>query len=101
MAGVRSAGSDVREPDRARYRERSRRSRASDARLAQNRGARWARAPDPCGCVRERAPEAARPCHPEVTMSAHDSTNRAWALFFARAILGLIFFMAGWWKVFQ
>ena len=32
-------------------------------------------------------------------MSSEDSTNRAWALFFARAILGLIFFMAGWWKV--
>lgn len=27
-------------------------------------------------------------------------TNRAWALFFARTLLGLIFFMAGWWKVF-
>lgn len=26
--------------------------------------------------------------------------NRAWAIFFARAILGLIFLMAGWWKVF-
>ena len=26
--------------------------------------------------------------------------NRAWAIFFARTILGLIFFMAGWWKVF-
>lgn len=27
-------------------------------------------------------------------------TNRSWAIFFARAILGLIFFMAGIWKVF-
>jgi uncharacterized membrane protein YphA (DoxX/SURF4 family) len=26
---------------------------------------------------------------------------RAWALFFARVVLGLIFFMAGVWKVFQ
>lgn len=30
-----------------------------------------------------------------------NSTNRAWAVFFARVILGLIFFMAGFWKVFQ
>ncbi|MCH7475826.1 MAG: DoxX family membrane protein [Gemmatimonadetes bacterium] len=28
-------------------------------------------------------------------------SNRGWALFFARWILGLIFFMAGVWKVFQ
>jgi uncharacterized membrane protein YphA (DoxX/SURF4 family) len=27
--------------------------------------------------------------------------NRSWALLFARLVLGLIFFMAGWWKVFQ
>ena len=27
-------------------------------------------------------------------------TNRAWAVLIARAILGLIFFMAGFWKVF-
>jgi uncharacterized membrane protein YphA (DoxX/SURF4 family) len=27
--------------------------------------------------------------------------NRSWALFFARLVLGLIFFMAGVWKVFQ
>lgn len=27
--------------------------------------------------------------------------HRAWALFFARSVLGLIFFMAGIWKVFQ
>lgn len=31
---------------------------------------------------------------------AKDS-NRAWALLFARLVLGLIFFMAGFWKVFQ
>ena len=29
------------------------------------------------------------------------SLHRAWALFFARLVLGLIFFMAGFWKVFQ
>jgi uncharacterized membrane protein YphA (DoxX/SURF4 family) len=34
-------------------------------------------------------------------MNAPDATNRAWAILFARAILGLIFFMAGFWKVFQ
>jgi uncharacterized membrane protein YphA (DoxX/SURF4 family) len=28
-------------------------------------------------------------------------TGRGWAIFFGRAILGLIFFMAGFWKVFQ
>jgi len=28
-------------------------------------------------------------------------SNRAWAIFFARAVLGFIFFMAGEWKVFQ
>ena len=28
-------------------------------------------------------------------------SNRGWALFFARWILGLIFFMSGVWKVFQ
>ena len=27
--------------------------------------------------------------------------DRSWALFFARLVLGLIFFMAGEWKVFQ
>lgn len=26
--------------------------------------------------------------------------SRSWAILFARAVLGLIFFMAGWWKVF-
>ncbi len=30
-----------------------------------------------------------------------DNTNRSWALLFARLTLGLIFFMAGRWKVFQ
>jgi putative oxidoreductase len=34
-------------------------------------------------------------------MTDQDATNRAWAILFARAILGLIFFMAGVWKVFQ
>ena len=34
-------------------------------------------------------------------MTAHRGDTRAWAIFFARAILGLIFFMAGVWKVFQ
>ena len=29
------------------------------------------------------------------------SSGRGWALLFARLVLGLIFFMAGWWKVFQ
>ena len=29
------------------------------------------------------------------------AADRAWAIFFARTILGLIFFMAGFWKVFQ
>ncbi|HEY8133150.1 MAG TPA: DoxX family protein [Thermoanaerobaculia bacterium] len=30
-----------------------------------------------------------------------DAASRAWAIAFARAIVGLIFFMAGFWKVFQ
>jgi len=34
-------------------------------------------------------------------MNSPDATNRAWAILFARAVLGLIFFMAGGWKVFQ
>lgn len=34
-------------------------------------------------------------------MTAADRTSRAWAIFFARAILGFIFFMAGVWKVFE
>jgi uncharacterized membrane protein YphA (DoxX/SURF4 family) len=37
---------------------------------------------------------------PDVNLSAND-TNRAWAVLFARLVLGLIFFMAGVWKVFQ
>ena len=34
-------------------------------------------------------------------MNASDATNRAWAIVFARAILGFIFFMAGIYKCFQ
>jgi uncharacterized membrane protein YphA (DoxX/SURF4 family) len=36
-------------------------------------------------------------------MTANDEQNplRSWALLFARLVLGLIFFMAGAWKVFQ
>jgi thiosulfate dehydrogenase (quinone) large subunit len=34
-------------------------------------------------------------------MNSSDATARAWAILFARAILGLIFFMAGVWKVFE
>jgi uncharacterized membrane protein YphA (DoxX/SURF4 family) len=33
-------------------------------------------------------------------MTPNDFTNRAWAILFARLILGFIFFMAGVWKVF-
>lgn len=33
-------------------------------------------------------------------MTTPSISSRAWAIFFARAILGLIFFMAGFWKVF-
>ena len=33
-------------------------------------------------------------------MNPDGSSNRAWALLFARLILGFIFFMAGFWKVF-
>ena len=33
--------------------------------------------------------------------SVSDAAARAWAIFFGRAILGFIFFMAGVWKVFQ
>src|SRR5215471_1902759 len=36
-----------------------------------------------------------------VKQSANNSFNRAWAVLFARLVLGLIFFMAGVWKVFQ
>ena len=34
-------------------------------------------------------------------MVLSDAISRTWAIFFARLILGLIFFMAGVWKVFQ
>ncbi|HEV8482366.1 MAG TPA: DoxX family protein, partial [Blastocatellia bacterium] len=34
-------------------------------------------------------------------MTDSNRTNRSWALLFARVVLGLIFFMAGVWKVFQ
>jgi uncharacterized membrane protein YphA (DoxX/SURF4 family) len=34
-------------------------------------------------------------------MSKQNSQNRAWALLFARGVLGFIFFMAGVYKVFQ
>ncbi len=34
-------------------------------------------------------------------MNSPEASDRAWAILFARAILGLIFFMAGVWKVFQ
>src|SRR4029450_3251737 len=34
-------------------------------------------------------------------MQQNDGVDRAWALLFARLVLGLIFFMAGAWKVFQ
>ena len=34
------------------------------------------------------------------TLESATVTPRSWALFFARAVLGLIFFMAGVWKVF-
>ena len=34
-------------------------------------------------------------------MTPTKTTGRGWAIFFARVILGLIFFMAGVWKVFQ
>src|SRR5436305_4768491 len=36
-----------------------------------------------------------------VTSLKQPNPNRAWALLFARLVLGLIFFMAGAWKVFQ
>jgi uncharacterized membrane protein YphA (DoxX/SURF4 family) len=31
----------------------------------------------------------------------NDAASKAWAILFARAVVGLIFFMAGFWKVFQ
>lgn len=33
-------------------------------------------------------------------MTAEDASNRRWAILFARLVLGLIFFVAGAWKVF-
>src|SRR5881628_1884407 len=36
-----------------------------------------------------------------VTNARSPNTNRSWALLFARLVLGLIFSMAGVWKVFQ
>ena len=36
-----------------------------------------------------------------VTNACSPNFNRSWALLFARLVLGLIFFMAGVWKVFQ
>src|SRR5215813_9089276 len=33
-------------------------------------------------------------------MALTDSARRAWSVLFARGVLGLIFFMAGFWKVF-
>src|SRR5438105_9218969 len=36
-----------------------------------------------------------------VTNARSPNINRSWALLFARLVLGLIFFMAGVWKVFQ
>jgi putative oxidoreductase len=34
-------------------------------------------------------------------MTPRTGPDWSWALFFARWVLGLIFFMAGWWKVFE
>ena len=34
-------------------------------------------------------------------MRSREATDRAWAILFARVILGFIFFMAGVWKVFE
>ena len=36
-----------------------------------------------------------------MTIHVDDQTARAWAVLFARIVLGLIFFMAGVWKVFE
>jgi uncharacterized membrane protein YphA (DoxX/SURF4 family) len=35
-----------------------------------------------------------------VSVSVSDAAGRSWALLFARGVLGLIFFIAGFWKVF-
>lgn len=37
----------------------------------------------------------------ETPVNLSDAAGRTWAMFFARSILGLIFFMAGFWKVFE
>lgn len=37
----------------------------------------------------------------ETPMKLSDAAGRTWAMFFARSILGFIFFMAGFWKVFD
>jgi uncharacterized membrane protein YphA (DoxX/SURF4 family) len=37
----------------------------------------------------------------EDDLGMSDDASRAWAAFFARAVVGLIFFMAGAWKVFS
>jgi putative oxidoreductase len=34
-------------------------------------------------------------------MAQRTGPSWSWAIFFARWVLGLIFFMAGWWKVFE
>src|SRR5213083_1249198 len=39
--------------------------------------------------------------HAEISELPNPNINRAWALLFARLVLGLIFFMAGVMKVFQ
>ena len=36
-----------------------------------------------------------------MNMSRKQNYSRSWALLFSRLVLGLIFFMAGFWKVFQ
>jgi uncharacterized membrane protein YphA (DoxX/SURF4 family) len=36
----------------------------------------------------------------DMKTSETNRADRGWALLFARLVLGLIFFMAGWWKVF-
>ena len=38
---------------------------------------------------------------PKKDINEQSSSNLAWAIFFARAVLGLIFFMAGFYKVFE
>jgi uncharacterized membrane protein YphA (DoxX/SURF4 family) len=53
--------------------------------------------------LRNRIPESldcGSHLHEVPMMDTFKFSNRTWGIFFARAILGLIFFMAGWWKVF-